>query len=101
MKTTITEDGGKYIVALDGRLDTACAPDVENELHSLLEVLNTSICVDCSNLAYISSSGLRLFMSLQKACTKNNTKLTLKAMKPEIKEVFEMTGFTLIFTIID
>jgi anti-anti-sigma factor len=101
MKTTITEDAGKYLVALDGRLDTACAPDVENELRPLLEVQNKDICVDCKDLAYISSSGLRLFMSLQKACTKNSTKLTLKAMRPEIKEVFEMTGFTLIFTIVD
>jgi anti-sigma B factor antagonist/stage II sporulation protein AA (anti-sigma F factor antagonist) len=53
--------------------------------------------IDCAELDYISSSGLRQFLTLQKTASAKQGKLVLKNMKPEIKEIFEMTGFTALF----
>jgi serine/threonine-protein kinase RsbW len=61
---------------------------------------NPDIELDCMDFTYISSSGLRLLLTLQKSVLARGGKLVIKNMKPEIKEVFDMTGFSKIFTII-
>ena len=99
MNTIITESEGKYIVALEGELDTAHALEVEQAMQPLHEVSNKEITVDCSKLEYIASSGLRILLGLLKSAKANENKVVIKNLNDEIKEVFKMTGFIDIFDI--
>ncbi|MCF0168575.1 MAG: STAS domain-containing protein [Bacteroidales bacterium] len=99
METTVSINGTNAVVTLSGRLDTPSAPQVENELKSLTGGEITSAVIDCENLSYISSSGLRILISLHKHFTKTGGSLTVRNLTPAIKEVFDMTGFTNIFNI--
>ena len=66
MNTTITEKDGKYVVALEGELDTAHAIEVEQAMQPLHEVSGKEIILDCTKLEYIASSGLRILLGLLK-----------------------------------
>lgn len=97
MKTTINESGNSVIVKLEGDLDTAAAQETEKIFQPLLDMKNKDITVDCSELNYISSSGLRLFLSLLKSCKPNGNNLVLQHVNDNIKKVFTMTGFSALF----
>ena len=99
MNTTITEKDGKYVVALEGELDTAHAIEVEQAMQLLHEVSGKEIILDCTKLEYIASSGLRILLGLMKSAKANENKVVLKNLNDEIKEVFKMTGFIDIFDI--
>jgi anti-sigma B factor antagonist len=66
MKTTIEEKDGNLIAFLNGRLDTAAAPQTEKELAPLYQSDGRDVVLDCSQLDYISSSGLRIFLAILK-----------------------------------
>lgn len=99
MKTTIVEEGGRMIARLEGDLDTVAAQETGKAFQPLMEVKNTDIVVDCKDLNYISSSGLRLFLSLLKSCKPNGNTLTLENLNENILKVFTMTGFAALFKI--
>lgn len=84
-------------IALTGRLDTTTAPDLEAELKDNLDGVK-ELEIDLQNLDYISSAGLRVLLFAQKTMNAQG-KMTIKNVKPEIMEVFEITGFTDILTI--
>ena len=94
MNISKTENGTDLIVQVSGRLDTATASEFEAFMQENLNQTGTLI-LDCTELAYISSAGLRVLLSLQKK--KANMKLI--HVGELIMEVFEMTGFTDILTI--
>ena len=99
MNTIITESEGKYIVALEGELDTAHAMEVEQAMRPLHEVTGKEIAVDCTQLEYIASSGLRILLGLLKSAKAKDNKVVLRNLNDEIKEVFKMTGFIDLFDI--
>ena len=99
MNTTIKEQDGKYTVALEGELDTAHAQEVEQAMQPLHEVSGKDITIDCTQLEYIASSGLRILLALLKSAKANGNKVVLKNLNDEIKEVFKMTGFIDLFDI--
>lgn len=99
MKTTIQEEGDKIKVTLEGDLDTAAAQATEKDFQKLQEAKNKEITIECKDLNYISSSGLRLFLSLLKSCKPNGNSLILENLKDNIKKVFTMTGFSSLFNI--
>jgi len=102
MTTNIDIQESKAVIELEGRLDTPSAPSVESEVAKVSAAPDIKECtVDCSNLTYISSSGLRILISLHKSFLKKQGSLSIKSLSPEIKEVFDMTGFSNIFTIVD
>lgn len=101
MNTRIEKNGNQAIAYFEGRLDTPSAPVVETEVKTLMEGDINDATIDCSQLSYISSSGLRILITLNKYFTKSGGQLTIKALSPEIKEIFDMTGFTSIFNIVD
>ena len=85
------EDGKCLTISLKGHVDSANAAAVEQEINRVREELSpTEIIVDCSELEYISSAGLRVILRLKKAVP--DTKLIQVA--PEVYEIFDMTGFT-------
>lgn len=99
MKTTIEDKEGKLHVTLDGELDTAAAAETEKEFKPLMDNGNKEIILDCENLKYISSSGLRLFLALLKNTKAKGGKLILKHVNDNILKVFKMTGFSSLFEI--
>ena len=78
---------------LSGVLDTPAALACETSMQELLDHCDKHIIIDCSDLEYISSSGLRLFMALSKGAYAGGGDVTLTNLQPEVKEVFVMTGF--------
>ena len=86
-------DNGKLKVAISGRLDTTTAPELEKELDF---TGITSVEFDLADLEYVSSAGLRVILMVQKNMKGN---FVLKNVKPEIMEIFEITGFAEILTI--
>ena len=99
MKTSITENNDKITVNLEGDLDTNAAQQTEKDFQSLLNAKDKNITIDCTGLNYISSSGLRLFLSLLKSCKPNGNSLTIENLNDNIKKVFAMTGFSSLFNI--
>ncbi len=92
-----TQDGTALTVALEGRLDTVTAPQLEGELRSAVNGVSELI-FDLGALDYVSSAGLRVLLSAQKVMNKQGT-MTIRNVKPEIMEIFEVTGFTDILNI--
>ena len=84
-------------IALQGRLDTTTSPELEKELAGQLDGI-TDLCFDFGELDYISSAGLRILLSTQKIMNRQG-KMTIKNVKPEIMDIFEVTGFTEILNI--
>jgi anti-anti-sigma factor len=96
MEVIIT-NGTQTVIAIKGRLDTVNAPQFEKAIAEVMAGNMKDVAVDCTELDYISSSGLRLFLAMQKASNAKQGKLALKGMKSEIMEVFNMTGFSALF----
>ena len=90
-------NGNKLTVALEGRLDTTTAPELETELKQSLAGV-TELIMDFEKLDYISSAGLRVLLSAQKIMTKQGSMKIIHANEM-IMEVFEVTGFIDILTI--
>ncbi|HET7715713.1 MAG TPA: STAS domain-containing protein [Bauldia sp.] len=92
--------GRVLVLKPEGRLDSNTVNAAETELFSHLEKGETRIVLDFSNLDYISSSGLRLVLMLGKRLSLKEGKLALCGLKPHIREVFEISGFISILTVV-
>ena len=97
MNTTIEEKDGKLIATLEGQMDTAAAIEAEEVLKALYDTGGQDVVVDCTELQYIASSGLRILLGILKGAKANGNKVTLRSVKDDIKNVFDMTGFTSFF----
>lgn len=89
--------GSKLTISIEGRLDTSTSPELSKELDSSLEGI-TELVFDFAKLDYISSSGLRVLLSAQKAMNGKGT-MVVRNVSELVMEVFEITGFTEILTI--
>lgn len=87
----------KVILAISGRLDTQTAPELEKELDNLEEGCKELV-LDMSELAYISSAGLRVILKAQKYMSAKG-EMKLIGVNESVMEVFEITGFLDILTI--
>ena len=99
MNTTIKEEEGKVIASFSGRLDTLAAVQTAKDVQCVIDSDCTDVELDCEELEYISSSGLRLFLSLRKETAAKGGKVIIKNINDEIKKVFMMTGFYNLFEI--
>lgn len=97
MKLTINNKDKEITGILEGRLDTAASTQFATEIMPLLDNAGKHIILDCSALEFISSSGLRLFLSLRKASIAQGGTVTIKGVIPEVKQVFSITGFYALF----
>jgi len=95
----IKEQNGGMLAIISGRLDTPAAVKAQQEITPLLENANKEIILDCKNLDYISSSGLRLFLTIRKEASAKGGKVIIENINDEIKKVFMMTGFFNLFDI--
>jgi anti-anti-sigma factor len=100
MNTKIKELEDKFLVTLEGELDTAAAVDVEKTLQPLYTTNGKNVEIDCSQLEYIASSGLRILISILKGAKNGGSQVILKGMNDDIKTVFKLTGFINLFEIV-
>ena len=100
MKVTINKQNEKTLVTLEGRIDTTNADQFQHDIAPLMEDERPNIDIDCSGMTYTSSQGLRVFLLLQKSVVARNGKMVLRNMIPRVKEVFDITGFSNIITIV-
>ena len=84
-------------MSLEGRLDTLTAPELGNEIQGKLDGVKNLV-FDFAKLAYISSAGLRILLSAQKVMNKQGS-MVIKNAGPEVKEIFDVTGFSDILTL--
>lgn len=96
----IENEGSVIVARLSGRLDTAAAAEIAPDIQTLAEQAAGHIIIDCTELAYISSSGLRLFLTLRKESAAKGGKLQVRNINADIRQVFMMTGFISLFDII-
>lgn len=92
-----TTEQDKTLIALEGRLDTTTASQLEAELGRSMEGV-TSLTLDFEKLDYISSAGLRVLLAAQKIMNKQG-ELKITHVGETIMEIFEVTGFSDILTI--
>jgi anti-anti-sigma factor len=97
MKTTIEQLEGCTLVTLDGELNTAASAEVKNTLTPLIENGSGNIVIECKDLTYIASSGLRILLSILKSVKTNGGKLTLRNVNDKVNKIFSLTGFVKIF----
>ena len=100
MNVTINKQDEKTYVVLEGRIDSTNADQFQKDIASLMEGDNPDIDLDCTDMTYTSSQGLRVFLLLQKSITSRNGKMVMRNMDPRVKEVFDITGFSNIITIV-
>lgn len=89
-----------HIVEIEGRIDAKTAADIENELNALKEKQAVKIIVDFARVNYISSGGLRVFLSALKWAKAGNGDLKLVNMEQNVEKIFKLAGFTKIFNIL-
>lgn len=90
-------DNDKACFSLTGRLDTLTSPELESELTGIIDGL-TDLVLDFEELEYVSSAGMRVLLAAQKKMNDLGT-MTVKHVRQEIMDTFEMTGFDEILTI--
>lgn len=92
MKIDKSIENGKVCYALEGRLDTTTAPELERELKGDMESAD-QLTLDFSKLDYISSAGLRVLLSAHKVMSKKGG-MVVTNVNEMVSEVFEVTGFS-------
>ena len=97
MTIEIKKNADELALEITGRLDTITAPALDKTINENLGEIK-SLILDCKNLEYISSAGLRVLLSTQKKLQQKGT-MKLKNVREEVMEVFEITGFVDILTV--
>ncbi len=90
---------GIPVVSVSGRIDGVTSMDLEVVLDGLIDKKMEMIIVDFSEVEYISSAGLRVLIAALKKLRAMEGDLVLISLRPFVREVFEMTGFTKLFVI--
>lgn len=97
MTFTIQPNDDVLVGTLKGRLDTIAAPEAAGPIQTLIDNADKTIILDCTELEFISSSGLRLFLTLRKASKAKNKDVIIRGANADIKQVFSITGFASLF----
>ena len=101
MQINQKEEKGIHILSLDGRFDAHSAGDIEKELNLAISKGARKLLLDMDSVEYISSAGLRVLLAVAKKLKKEEGEIKLCCLKPYVKEVFDIAGFTQIFKIYD
>ena len=97
MNVKVEELNGTYVATLQGEMDTAAALEVEETLKPLFATGGKDVIIDCKELEYIASSGLRILLSILKGAKAADSRVVLRDVNDDIKNVFQLTGFINIF----
>ena len=86
MKTLIEEKDGLYLVTLEGELDSAEAVEAEKVLRPLYDTCGKDVI-----------SGLRILLSILKGAKAGGSRVVMKDVNDDVKNIFRLTGFIDIF----
>ena len=86
-------------LTFSGRLDAATAREIQKDALQAVDNENNHVIIDCNGLEYISSSGLKVFLMLQKRAIAKQLKLSVCNLESSIREIFNISGFSGIFRI--
>jgi anti-sigma B factor antagonist len=101
MQITWKAIGEVEVICPCGRLDAYTSSEIENKLNSLIDAARVQLVVSFQELDYISSSGLRVLLATLKKVRKQHGDIRLACLKSNVKEVFDMAGFSQLFAILD
>jgi len=97
MKTLFEKTNDQLIMRFEGRFDTTAAAQAEIDMKVLDDCKGRDIVLDCTNLQFISSSGLRLFLGTLKSAKAKGSRVIIKGINDDIRSIFVMTGFISLF----
>lgn len=97
MKLDINNTPDTIYATLSGRLDTAASSDFSRDMMPMMDDASKHIVLDCYQLEFISSSGLRLLLMLRKQTIAQGGDITIKGVNDAVKQVFTITGFYALF----
>ena len=101
MEILSKEKGKYYIVEVEGRLDTSNYEELSKELNKITDSGNKFLVLNLDKLEYISSSGLRVFLTVLKSLRAIEGDVILCCMNDKIKSVFEVSGFLTLFNVVE
>jgi anti-sigma B factor antagonist len=99
MEIEEAKQGGAVVLSVKGRVDASNSGILEQRLLGLIDGGENHVVVDCTDLDYISSAGLRALLVAVKRLNASGGKMALGALKGDIREVFDIAGFSSIFSI--
>ena len=98
MNVTEISEPNAFVLVLNGRLDSASSPGFDPKLAQAVAA-HPCVVVDLAQLDYISSAGLRVLLKAAKQAKATEKRLFLAALRPAVREIFEISGFTALFAI--
>ena len=99
MEISINRDRPAVVVSVKGRMDAVTSPGFQQDLEDLVNQGQRRVIVDCAELEYISSAGLRSLLILSKALREAEGRLVLFGLNDMVKEVFDISGFSSVIPI--
>lgn len=99
MKIEITQTADTVIAAIYGRLDTVTSSEFEQTLSPYISIQGVELIMDCSQMEYISSSGLRVVLMAHKSISANGGSFIIRNLSKEVRSVFDITGFSRILKV--
>ena len=94
-----TKQANGTVVQFQGRVDATSAPSVEQALVAVIDQGEKRLIIDCAGMEFISSAGLRSLLLAVKKMKASGGAIGLAALQPNVKEVFDISGFSALFTI--
>ena len=99
MQLNIHPEGQETIVKIIGELDTIATTEQADELQKVVDMADKALTVDCSQLEYVSSAGLRFFMRLKRETEAKGGSVRITHLNEDVADIFRMSGFENIFDI--
>ena len=93
MNISESKQGNVTILKAQGKLDSTSSPELDQRLASLIESGTNQIALDLADLDYVSSAGLRVFLSAAKRLKQASGKLALANLSVQVQQIFDIAGF--------
>ena len=101
MAVVIDKVDGAVVIAVEGQINSANAPALETDLLSRIDQGERRVVLDLGLLSYISSAGLRVVLMMAKRLRQSDGKLVLCGLQSRVREVFDISGFLAILTVVE
>lgn len=101
MEITQNSINGRLVLALGGQIDSTSAIEFEDQIVSLIAGGTNNFIVDFAKVKFVSSAGLRVLLLAAKKVKPYGGKITLCNLSKDVREVFEISGFSNLFSIYD
>lgn len=100
LELSVDTSGAVTCICIEGELDTGTAPELDQAIQACLCEGTTSMLLDLTATDYVSSMGLRVFLSALKAIKGSGGRMVLTGLNDEVQEIMDMAGFSPLFEII-